>query len=262
VGLCCDRVLAGDWAAAERLAAEGLRLGEANGTRLYDWQYKYYRAWMAALQGRAGDAIELCGEIERWGVPRKAAIAVTSGHHVRALVRLGRGDFEDAYQHLVAISPAGVLAPWVPHALWVALDTVECAGRTGRHPKPPRMLRRCAQRDWPPSRANGSCRGRRRSHGRTRRRGDRALRERLGHPRSREWPFERARVELLCGEHFRRIRPPRNARPALTSAVEAFERLGAAPWRARALSGLRATGLQLCAAARRPHPRVSAGRVG
>ena len=50
----------------------------------------------------------------------------------RVLAALSKGDFEDAYRHAVAISPAGVLAPFVPHALWVLMDLVEAAIRTGR----------------------------------------------------------------------------------------------------------------------------------
>jgi hypothetical protein len=46
---------------------------------------------------------------------------------------LGRGDFEEAYQQATAINPAGVLASHVPLALWVLMDLVEAAVRTGRH---------------------------------------------------------------------------------------------------------------------------------
>jgi ATP/maltotriose-dependent transcriptional regulator MalT len=55
-------------------------------------------------------------------------------------------------------------------------------------------------------------------------------------------PFERARTELCLGERLRRARRRKEARTALRSALERFERLGAAPWTERAGSELRASG--------------------
>ncbi|MBN6058456.1 AAA family ATPase, partial [Nonomuraea sp. RK-328] len=61
-------------------------------------------------------------------------------------------------------------------------------------------------------------------------------------------PFERARTELLYGEWLRRGRRRADARPPLRSALEIFERLGAAPWAERARAELRATGESVPAA--------------
>jgi DNA-binding CsgD family transcriptional regulator len=55
-------------------------------------------------------------------------------------------------------------------------------------------------------------------------------------------PFEIARTELCLGERLRRSRRRREARTALRSAIERFERLGAAPWAERANTELRASG--------------------
>ncbi|MEV0677872.1 AAA family ATPase [Actinosynnema sp. NPDC050436] len=55
-------------------------------------------------------------------------------------------------------------------------------------------------------------------------------------------PFERARTELLYGEWLRRHRRRGEARRHLRSALDAFDRLGAAPWATRARTELRATG--------------------
>ncbi|MBZ4323212.1 helix-turn-helix domain-containing protein, partial [Streptomyces huiliensis] len=54
--------------------------------------------------------------------------------------------------------------------------------------------------------------------------------------------FERARTELLYGEHLRRRRQAAEARPLLRAAVDVFERLGAVPWAERGRAELRATG--------------------
>ncbi|MES9537073.1 LuxR C-terminal-related transcriptional regulator [Actinomadura sp. NPDC000600] len=58
-------------------------------------------------------------------------------------------------------------------------------------------------------------------------------------------PFEQARTELLYGEWLRRSRRRNDARARLHSALEAFERLGAAPWAERTRTELRAAGESL-----------------
>jgi DNA-binding CsgD family transcriptional regulator len=54
--------------------------------------------------------------------------------------------------------------------------------------------------------------------------------------------LQRARTELLYGEHLRRARRKADARPHLRAARDTFESLRAAPWAARAAGELRATG--------------------
>ena len=55
-------------------------------------------------------------------------------------------------------------------------------------------------------------------------------------------PFDRARTELLFGEHLRRRRQRSEAREHLRAALDGFERLRAAAWADRATAELRATG--------------------
>jgi DNA-binding CsgD family transcriptional regulator len=69
-------------------------------------------------------------------------------------------------------------------------------------------------------------------------------------------PFEQARTELLYGEWLRRTRRKADARTHLRSALETFERLGAAPWAGRARAELSATGSTTPAA---PAPGLLAG---
>ena len=55
-------------------------------------------------------------------------------------------------------------------------------------------------------------------------------------------PFERGRTSLAYGERLRRSNRRRDARPHLRDALEAFESIGATPWRERAAAEMRATG--------------------
>ena len=55
-------------------------------------------------------------------------------------------------------------------------------------------------------------------------------------------PFDFARIQLLYGEHLRRMRRRTDARIQLRAAVDAFDRLRAEPWAERARGELRATG--------------------
>ncbi|GAA2417330.1 hypothetical protein GCM10010404_89830 [Nonomuraea africana] len=67
-------------------------------------------------------------------------------------------------------------------------------------------------------------------------------------------PFDEARTQLVYGEWLRRHRRRAEARAQLQAAMEAFDRLGAAPWSARAAAELRATGVSLPDRARAGDP--------
>ena len=127
-----DAWLAGQWDQAQELADEGLELSLAHGYPLLTWSFRYRQALIAAARGAYDGAHTLTDEMLRWAAPRRIGLAGLAAHHVRSVAALGRGDLEDAYQHATAISPAGVLASHVPLALWVLLDLVEAAVRTGR----------------------------------------------------------------------------------------------------------------------------------
>jgi DNA-binding CsgD family transcriptional regulator len=60
-----------------------------------------------------------------------------------------------------------------------------------------------------------------------------------------DMPFERARTELMIGQHLRRHNQPTKARSLLTAALALFDRLGAPDWANRARSELQATGIRM-----------------
>jgi DNA-binding CsgD family transcriptional regulator len=72
----------------------------------------------------------------------------------------------------------------------------------------------------------------------------------LALPGPERWPLDSARVRLFHGERLRRSRAVPAAREQLNLALGAFQRLGAAPWAARAAAELRASGRSTPAEAR------------
>ena len=52
--------------------------------------------------------------------------------HAKALAALGRGAFDEAYRETASISPTGTLPPLRAPALWVVLELVDAAVKTGR----------------------------------------------------------------------------------------------------------------------------------
>ena len=241
--LCLDDTMSGRWDEAEQLADEALELCQASGYPLLAWTVRHRRAVVAAVRGDRDRARALAGEMTRWAAPRGAGQAETAARHVGALAALGQGEFEDAYQHAVAISPPGVLASHVPLALWVATDLVEAAVRTGRRAEAAAHV--TAMRDAGIAAisprlalltggaeaivaADSSAPG--------------LFEGALATPGADRFPFDLARVQLLYGERLRRSRATRESRPRLAAALEIFERLGARPWATRAAGELRATG--------------------
>ena len=238
-----DAWLAGQWDQAQELADEGLELSLAHGYPLLTWSFRYRQALITAARGAYDGAHTLTDEMLRWAAPRRIGLAGLAAHHVRSVAALGRGDFEDAYQHATAISPAGVLASHVPLALWVLLDLVDAAVRTGRRTEAAAHV--TAMRDAgiaaiSPRLALLAA-------------GSHAIaapdssalalfEEALAIPGVDRFPFDLARVQLLYGERLRRARATKESRPHLTAALEIFERLGARPWASRAAGELRATG--------------------
>ncbi|MFE7393151.1 hypothetical protein [Streptomyces sp. NPDC057582] len=101
--------------------------------RFYAWYFHYIQAVVAAARGDAETSAALAEEIVRWATPRGAHGAQFFAGHARALAALGDGDPEAAYQHACALSAPGTVTPYVPIAMWGAMDLVEAALRTGRN---------------------------------------------------------------------------------------------------------------------------------
>jgi DNA-binding CsgD family transcriptional regulator len=241
--LCLDKYLTGQWTEAQQLADEGSAVCEAHNYQFFAWYFLYNHALLAAARGEYASSFAMADRITQWAVPRSVHTAELFAHHPRVLSAMGQGDFEDAYRHAIALSPAGTLAPFVPHALWVAFDLVESAVHTDRRPRASAHVKAMKE-------ANVAALSTRMALLQTGAEAiiaqgndvvqlfDRAI----SIPGADRWPFEYARVQLAYGERLRRIGSTSEARDQLTSASETFQRLGAHPWSERAEQEIRATG--------------------
>ncbi|WP_127509580.1 helix-turn-helix transcriptional regulator [Actinoplanes solisilvae] len=233
----------GRWADGDRLAAEGIALCERYNYPRYSYIMRYFRCLIAAAGGDVDGTLATVDEMVQWATPRGAGITVQFAHHVRALVHNSVGDYDLAFQEAAAISPAGTLAPYRPHALWVLIDLVEAALRSGRpgeaqahvaamkRERIDRLSSRlalvsagCAAMVAPDDEAVA------------------IFHRALTVDDAEHWPFDRARIQLAYGQCLRRMQRSAAARAHLREALETFERLGAQPWARRATGELRASG--------------------
>ncbi|MFJ9902421.1 ATP-binding protein [Streptomyces sp. NPDC101152] len=241
--LCLQVFPAGRWQQAERLAAEGLQICEERQYPFFSWYFEYHQALLAAVHGHFEESRVVADRITQWAVPRGVLAAVACADHARVLTELGAGDYECAYRHAVAISPAGRLVSHAPYAQWVCMDLVEAAVHTRRtaeaeahvramraadvaslSPRPALLVAGSAALVAPDDGAVG------------------LFEQALATSGAQEWPFDLARIRLAYGERLRRMRFVTGARVQLEASAEAFEQLGAGPWADRAAGELRATG--------------------
>jgi DNA-binding CsgD family transcriptional regulator/tetratricopeptide (TPR) repeat protein len=242
-----DAFLTGQWDSLVEIADEGVSLSDTHNYGLLRWPTRSLQALLAAARGDSITARAIADEVTGWAVPRRAEATHMYVLHARALDAIGRGDFENAYRHASAITPAGTIASHVPHAMWTVMDLVEAAARTGRDAEATAHFEAAREACLP----GISSRLALITYGAgaiatTDNEGATALFEKaLGVSGADQWPFDHARVQLAFGEHLRRCRATSRARRQLIDAHDAFQRLRARPWTQRSGNELRATGLTL-----------------
>jgi DNA-binding CsgD family transcriptional regulator len=236
----------GEWDELADVTEEGLTLCEDHGYKLLSWPGVFLRALLAAGRGDDDTTRELAEQLAGWAAPRGLRSIQNYAWHARALAALGRGDFEEAFQQATLVSPPGTLASHVPHALWLVMDLVEAAVRTGRHVEAAAHAAAASEGNLAAissrlalvtyaSAAMAAPDGQ-----------DAAWFEKaLAVPGADRWQFDLARVQLAYGERLRRSKLTSEARDHLRAARETFQRLRARPWEVRAGNELRATGVSI-----------------
>jgi DNA-binding CsgD family transcriptional regulator len=224
-------------------ATEGLRLAEETGQANFAAHHRAVLAWVAAIQGdeeacRTAATAALSHALAR-GLGPAAAIAGWA----LGLLDLGAGRPGQAVQRLEAMMAAGPGESHPMSKVFAAPDLVEAAVRSGREPQARMALARFEA--WArPTRTNWGLAVVARCHGLLTDgpEADGHFQHALALHTTSGRAFDAARTGLLYGEALRRRRRRAEARRHLRAALEAFERLGAAPWAERARTELRASG--------------------
>ncbi len=247
--LACDAVFSGDWDGARVIADDGKALADRHGYRLLGGILEYADAMIAAGRGDHERSRALTSGMVEWAAPSRLGYIVQLAAHADALADLGRGDHEAAYLKALEICTAETVPAHAPHALWVVLDLVEAAVRSGRRDEAVSHLENLVSADV----AGLSTRLAFTVASATALVAVDDVRDAfetaLQMPDSGRWPFHRARVQLAYGERLRRSKAIADARHQLRSALATFERLGAQPWAERATVELRASGERVAATA-------------
>ncbi|MEV7524624.1 LuxR family transcriptional regulator [Streptomyces sp. NPDC091371] len=247
--LANDAYARGRWGDVTELTDEALEWCATHDYRLQEWPARLLQGLLAAARGDEEAARNIADRLASWGNPRGLAALRVHSSHINALSALGRGDFESAYRHVTSVSPAYRPAPHVPHALWLIWDFTEAATRTGHHAEAAEHLAAVRDAGIPSisprlAMVTEAATALADPHVVDRDLFDEAI----ATPGAEHWPFDLARIHLGYGERLRRAQASVAARPHLEAALSTFERLGAAPWSARAAGELRASG-QVAAAA-------------
>ena len=245
ISTCSDDWFTGRWDEALDIAAEGEHLCQLYGYRRYSLVIRdYYPSLVNAARGEILQCTAAGNALLRAGATEGSRTAEQFGHHILATAALAQGRFDEAYHHAAEVSPAGQFLPYTPHALWLALDLVEAAVRSGR-PEPARAHAAAMQAAGLPaisSRLALVTLGSTAMTAGNDTAGD-CFQEALHSPDADLWPFELARITLAYGEFMRSQRLFTEAQVQFEQALQLFDSLGSGPWRARAASNLRSVGL-------------------
>ena len=205
--LAFEAFFEGRWEEADALLAESLPLCEQNGYRLLGWSARYVQALLAAARGEDASVRSLTDEVTRWAVPRGVLVVQQYFSHAKALAALGRGAFDEAYRETASISPAGAMPPLRAPALWVVLDLVEAAAKTGRTAEAAAHAAAVSgSRVQDISGRLALLAGAAEGLAADRDKAGACFERALQAPGASRWPFDLARVRLLYGEHLRRTR--------------------------------------------------------
>jgi DNA-binding CsgD family transcriptional regulator len=240
------QLAAGEWRSAEEtLTTPGLaHWFRPRGSNAATSPLGALEAYLAALQGDHDRAGRLADEAEAWAGPCGVAQILWTVAQTRAATASARGDFEEAYRQLCAITPPGEPFVGVGTPVHVVLELVEAAVRTDRKDAARAHLARfrAARIDELSHPQRLLVTAARALVAETEVEAVSLFEAALAEPSADGRPFDQARVQLLFGEQQRRVHQPQRARTLLATARDTFTGLGARPWADRAAEELRAAG--------------------
>src|SRR3954447_8126097 len=236
-------MLEGRYGAVAADATEGLQLAREAGLPNSACHHLATLAWVAAIRGQEAQCQSLAQEVVGASATRGLGLQRAIAEWALGLLDLGLGRPAQAVRRLARVETArpGGGHPFI--ALCAAPDLIESAVRAGRPDDARAAWARLARLRGPDAPAWAlplvtRCRALLAPQAAR----DRHFRQALASAAQSRRAFDRARTELLFGEHLRRTRRRVEARDHLDAALSEFERVGAALWAERAHRELRASG--------------------
>jgi DNA-binding CsgD family transcriptional regulator len=230
----------GRWAAALADAGEAARLARDSGLQPLQAFALAVLAHVEAGLGRRADARAHARESIHLGELLGGSAITVYGINALAFDALGHGEAEVAAELYDRAHRTAVRLHTQRGVVQFGADRVEALARLGRTDEAFQALEELADTPgggrWALA-ALARCRGMLAEKD-----AEQHFHTALSHHAHDGQPFEQARTQLAYGERLRRDRRRADAREQLGAALEAFERLGAAPWADRARVELRATG--------------------
>ncbi|UBU16339.1 AAA family ATPase [Nonomuraea gerenzanensis] len=242
--LAIAQLMDGRHPAARDTAAEGQALAADVGQPVWGSYLAGVHAWLSAVAGAEEEYTALADEAFRLSEARRWMPSRCWAEYAGALLELGQGRYEAVLDQMDRAMAGPSRHAFIWRYAWP--DYVEAAVRAGAPERALEALRRHA--DWAesteqpgPLAVQHRARALMAAEHCAEQEYQRALELHLRH----EQPFDQARTRLVYGEWLRRHQRRSEARPHLEAAMEAFDRLGAAPWSARAAGELRAAGVSV-----------------
>ena len=235
---------AGDWPDALRLADEAHALALQTGQDLVRASVLYARGLVQAHLGSIDEARASAREGLRLSEQVGSVVAMMQNQSVLGVLEISLDDPAGAHEHLgPLVAVLDVVGIREPGVVWFVPDEVEALIGLGQLQRADELLTSyegaAARRQRAPARlAAARVRARLTAAGGDSLAAAASLSEALADLAARVPPFDRARALLALGAVQRRTRQKRAARTSLETALDGFQRLGAAIWAARAMTML------------------------
>ncbi|MFI6290388.1 ATP-binding protein [Nonomuraea sp. NPDC050790] len=242
--LAIAQLISGRHPAARVTVTAGLALASDAGQPTSAGYLAGLHAWLSAVAGAEQECEAMTARAIRDADHRRWILASCWTEYARAMLDLGLGRYEAVLDRVDRAMTGPARHAFLWRYSWP--DAIEAAARAGDPRRARDLLGRYA--GWAESigrpgplavlhrarallGADGAA-------------GDLYERALALHAEDRQ-PFDEARTRLTYGEWLRRRHRRTDARAQLEAAMETFDRLGAAPWSARAAAELRACGVPL-----------------
>ena len=231
----------GNWSVATAVAEEAVQLAGELGQPLWEAAAKTALSAMSAIHGDEKVAESLLAEAEAIAVPNAASVVLADAQLVRAIIALGAGRHEEAFEHLQRTFDPHDPAHHRIRSAWRIGEFAEAALHSGRIGEAREQLAKCedrARRSLSPHLEVGIAYARPlvADDDNAEAMFQAALRNDLT-----GWPLYRARLLLQYGTWLRRRRKVVQSRTPLRAARDSLLALGATPWVDRARQELRAS---------------------